>query len=272
MTDIQKESEGNIEMAKSNKDGCVVIALANQKGGVGKTTSAINLAASVGVLGKRVLLVDLDPQGNATSGVGVSKVNAASVYDAIMGLAEPEKAIKKTKFGISVLPSCISLAGAEVELLEVPDKEYKLREVLDKVKPSYDYIFIDCPPSLGLLTINALTAADFVIVAMQCEYFALEGLTLLTKTIGGMKRSYNPELTICGIVITMYDGRLNLHLDVLGEVKKHFPNLVFKKPVPRNVKVSEAPSYGMPVYFYDKYSKGSLVYREIAKELIERTT
>lgn len=257
-------------MSNTSKKDCVVIALANQKGGVGKTTSAINLAASIGVTGKRVLLIDLDPQGNATSGVGSSKKNASSVYDALTGTVEPSRAIQRTRFGLSVLPSCIALAGAELELLEIPDREYKLREVIDKVKPDYDYIFIDCPPSLGLLTINALSAADYVIVAMQCEYFALEGLTQLTETIGKVKRLYNPDLAICGIVITMYDGRLNLHLDVLNEVKKHFPNLVFRKPVPRNVKVSEAPSYGMPVYFYDKYSKGSLVYREIAKELLER--
>lgn len=255
-----------------NKSDCAVIALANQKGGVGKTTSAINLAASIAMMGKRVLLIDLDPQGNATSGVGASKKNASSVYDALTGIVEPSKAIQKTKFKLSVLPSCIALAGAELELLEENDREYKLREVIDKVKDDYDYIFIDCPPSLGLLTINALSAANYVIVAMQCEYFALEGLTQLTETIGKVRRLYNSELAICGIVITMYDGRLNLHLDVLNEVKKHFPNAIFRKPVPRNVKVSEAPSYGMPVCYYDKYSKGALVYKEIAKELVERTS
>ena len=254
---------------KTSNDKCKIIALANQKGGVGKTTSAVNLAASVGKLGKKVLLVDLDPQGNTTSGVGVNKRNALSVYDALLGLAEMSKIIKKTKFpGLDVLPSNIALAGAELELVDVDEREFKLKGALDALRDNYDYIFIDCPPSLGLLTVNALSAADSVIVPMQCEYYALEGLSQLTVTITRVKRLYNPELYLLGVIITMFDGRLNLSLQVLEEIKKHFSGKLFKTPVPRNVKLSEAPSYGMPAIYYDKYSKGALAYLEIAKELI----
>lgn len=255
-----------------NKTGyCKILAFANQKGGVGKTTSAVNLAASVGSLGKKVLLVDLDPQGNTTSGVGVSKRNSLSVYDALINLTEAEKIIKKTEFkNLDILPSNIALAGAELELVDVPEREYKLRTALTPLRSLYDYIFIDCPPSLGLLTINSLCAADGVIVPMQCEYYALEGLTQLTMTIGQVKRLYNPELELIGVIITMFDGRLNLSLQVLDEIKKHFPGKLFKTPVPRNVKLSEAPSYGMPALYYEKYSKGALAYLEIAKELIKK--
>ncbi len=255
-----------------NKTGyCKILAFANQKGGVGKTTSAVNLAASVGALGKKVLLVDLDPQGNTTSGVGVSKRNSLSVYDALINLTEPEKIIKKTEFkNLDILPSNIALAGAELELVDVPEREYKLRTALTPLRSLYDYIFIDCPPSLGLLTINSLCAADGVIVPMQCEYYALEGLTQLTMTIGQVKRLYNPELELIGVIITMFDGRLNLSLQVLEEIKKHFPGKLFKVPVPRNVKLSEAPSYGMPALYYEKYSKGATAYLEIAKELIKK--
>lgn len=252
-----------------NDSNCKIIALANQKGGVGKTTSAVNLAASVGKLGKKVLLVDLDPQGNTTSGVGVNKRNTLSVYDALIDLSDPEKIIKSTKFPcLDVMPSNIGLAGAELELVDMPEREYKLRAALDPLRDKYDYIFIDCPPSLGLLTINALSASDSVIVPMQCEYYALEGLSQLTMTIAQVKRLYNSELDLLGVIITMFDGRLNLSLQVLEEIKKHFSGKLFKTPVPRNVKLSEAPSYGMPAIYYDKFSKGALAYIEIAKELI----
>ena len=251
------------------ESNCKIIALANQKGGVGKTTSAVNLAASVGKLGKKVLLIDLDPQGNTTSGVGVNKRNTLSVYDALIDLSDPEKIIKNTKFpGLDVMPSNIGLAGAELELVDMKDREYKLKAALDPLRDKYDYIFIDCPPSLGLLTINALSASDSVIVPMQCEYYALEGLSQLTMTIAQVKRLYNSELSLLGVIITMFDGRLNLSLQVLEEIKKHFAGKLFKTPVPRNVKLSEAPSYGMPAIYYDKFSKGALAYIEIAKELI----
>ena len=250
---------------------CQIIALANQKGGVGKTTSAVNLAASVAMLGKRTLLVDLDPQGNTTSGVGISKKNTLSVYDVLVDLSEASQIIKNTKYpNLDVMPSNIALAGAEIELVDIPEREYKLKNALDSIRDKYDFVFIDCPPSLGLLTINALAAADSVIVPMQCEYYALEGLSQLTMTIGKVKRLYNSDLDLLGVIVTMFDGRLNLSLQVLEEIKRHFPGKLFKTPVPRNVKLSEAPSYGMPAYFYDKYSKGSAAYIEIAKELIAK--
>lgn len=253
------------------KTKCQIIALANQKGGVGKTTSAVNLAASVAMLGKKTLLVDLDPQGNTTSGVGISKKNTLSVYDAIVDLSGTSEIIKNTKYpNLDVMPSNIALAGAEIELVDIPEREYKLKNALDAVRDKYDFVFIDCPPSLGLLTINALAAADSVIVPMQCEYYALEGLSQLTMTIGKVKRLYNSDLELLGVIVTMFDGRLNLSLQVLEEIKRHFPGKLFKTPVPRNVKLSEAPSYGMPAYFYDKYSKGSAAYIEIAKELIAK--
>ena len=236
---------------------CTVLAFANQKGGVGKTTSAVNLAASLGILGHKVLLVDFDPQGN-------------SAYDLIMG-ANPYGCIVKTAFdNLDVLPSEISLAGAELELVDVKDRQYKLKNALDTLRADYDYILIDCPPSLGLLTINALSAADGVVVPMQCEYFALEGLSQLTLTISQIKRLYNPRLDLVGVVIAMFDGRLNLSVQVLEEIKKHFPGKLFTTPVPRNVRLSEAPSFGMPAVYFDKHSKGAVAYLEIAKELAKR--
>lgn len=253
-----------------NSRSCTVLAFANQKGGVGKTTSAINLAASLGMLGKRALLVDFDPQGNATSGVGIEKSGDNSAYDLLLG-ANPYACIAKTAFeNLDVLPSDISLAGAELELVDEKDRQYKLKHALDSLRNDYDYMLIDCPPSLGLLTVNALSAADGVVVPMQCEYFALEGLSQLTLTISQIKRLYNPRLELVGVIIAMYDGRLNLSVQVLEEIKKHFPGKLFKTPVPRNVRLSEAPSFGMPAIYFDKNSKGAAAYRDIASELVSR--
>ncbi|MBR5543390.1 MAG: ParA family protein [Oscillospiraceae bacterium] len=249
-----------------------IIAFSNQKGGVGKTTSAVNTAASLGNLGKKVLLVDFDPQGNATSGVGISKKSVVnSVYDLVIGRCSAKEAIIDTRFkNLSVIPSHISLAGAEFELVDENNRESKLREALNTVSDDYDYIIIDCPPSLGLLSINALAASTGVIIPMQCEYFALEGLSQLLLTIKQVKKLYNPELDITGIMITMYNGRLNLTLQVMDELKKYYADKIFRTTIARNVKLSEAPSYGEPILYYDKYSKGGLAYTEIAKEIIER--
>ena len=249
-----------------------IIAFSNQKGGVGKTTSAVNTAASLGNLGKKVLLVDFDPQGNATSGVGISKKSVVnSVYDLVIGRCSAKEAIIVTRFkNLSVIPSHISLAGAEFELVDEKNRESKLREALKTVSDDYDYIIIDCPPSLGLLSINALAASTGVIIPMQCEYFALEGLSQLLLTIKQVKKLYNPELDITGIMITMYNGRLNLTLQVMDELKKYYADKIFRTTIARNVKLSEAPSYGEPILYYDKYSKGGLAYTEIAKEIIER--
>lgn len=247
-----------------------IIAFANQKGGVGKTTSAVNIAAGVASLGKKVLLCDFDPQGNASSGVGVDKGAEKTIYDILMG-TNPYEALVKTNYeNLDCIPASVALAGAELEIADEQRRETKLKTALDMLRPDYDYIFIDCPPSLGLLTINALCAADGVIVPMQCEYFALEGLSQLMKTISIIKKKYNPSLTLDGVVVTMFDGRLNLSLQVLEEIKNYLPGKLFRTPVPRNVRLSEAPSYGMPIKYYDKHSKGAMAYEEISKELIER--
>ena len=249
-----------------------IIAFANQKGGVGKTTSAVNIAASVGILGKSVLLIDLDPQGNTTSGVGINKKNLKSTsYELLIDEIDAAQAIVETEFkNLSVIPSNISLAGAEFDLYQLDNREYRLKKQLEAVKDSYDYIFIDCPPSLGMITVNALAAADAVIIPMQCEYYALEGLSQLMITIRKIKQLYNPELEICGILITMFNGRLILTMQVISELKKYYSDKLFKTPVSRNVKLSEAPSFGKPVYYHDKSSKGAVEYLEVAKELIER--
>ena len=248
-----------------------IIAVANQKGGVGKTTTAVNLAAAVGALGKDVLLVDTDPQGNATSGCGISKKEIkASVYECLIGTAEAENYIIKTKSqNLWVLPSNINLAGAEIELVELSNREGRLRTVLSKVADKYEYIFIDCPPSLGLLTLNALCAANSVLMPIQCEYYALEGLSMLTSTVKQVKKMYNPQIDIEGVLLTMYDGRLNLTIQAANEVKRFFSDKVFKTAIPRNVRISEAPSYGQPITDYDKHSKGAKAYFELAKEIIK---
>ena len=249
-----------------------IISFANQKGGVGKTTSAVNIAAALGNIGKKVLLVDFDPQGNATSGVGISKKNiVTSVYDVVIGRAKTSEAVIRTRFdNLSVIPSHISLAGAEFELVDENLRESKLKNALEPIKDDFDYIIIDCPPSLGLLSINALAASTGVIIPMQCEYYALEGLSQLMLTIKQIKKLYNSSLEIVGILITMYNGRLNLSVQVLDELKKYYADKLFKTAVVRNVKLSEAPSFGEPILYYDKYSKGCLAYGDIAKEIIER--
>ena len=249
-----------------------IIAFANQKGGVGKTTSAVNIAASVGILGKKVLLIDLDPQGNTTSGVGINKKNLkSSSYEVLIGEIPAEKAILQTEFkNLSILPSNISLAGAEFDLYQLDNREFRMKEQLEVIKGNYDYIFIDCPPSLGMITVNALAAADAVIIPMQCEYYALEGLSQLMLTIRKIKQLYKPELEICGILITMFNGRLILTMQVISELKKYYSDKLFKTPISRNVRLSEAPSFGTPVYYHDKSSKGANEYLEVAKELLER--
>ncbi|MDD3429419.1 MAG: ParA family protein [Oscillospiraceae bacterium] len=246
-----------------------VIAIANQKGGVGKTTTAVNLSSAVAATGKKVLIVDLDPQGNTSSGYGIAKKNAEySVYDLLIGNATAEQATIKTQFGVDVIPSNTQLAGAGIELVSLERRESRLRDGIASVVNNYDYIFIDSPPSLDLLTLNGLCACDTVLVPIQCEFFALEGLSELMNTIRTVKNMYNKYIDIEGVLLTMYDGRLNLTLQVVQEVKKYFNNKVYKTTVPRNVRLSEAPSFGMPVNYYDPASKGAAAYNELAAELL----
>ena len=247
-----------------------IIAIVNQKGGVGKTTTAINLAAAVGKAGKRCLLVDLDPQGNATSGVGVDKRQVRlSTYELLLGQAKEEEVRLATGFrNLDVLPCSIRLAGAEVELVDMERRKNRLLAALATVRSEYDYLFIDCPPSLGLLTLNALCAADTVLVPIQPEYFALEGLSQLMGTVRRVKQQDNPQLELEGVLFTMYDGRLNLTQQVAKEVKKFFPRKVFATTIPRSVRLSEAPSFGKPICYYDGSSRGALAYDALAEELI----
>lgn len=247
-----------------------VIAVTNQKGGVGKTTTAVNLSACLAVQGKKVLLLDTDPQGNATSGIGLEKRELKfCIYDALINEMPLQRIICKSQIeGLDVVPATIQLAGAEIELVSTISREVRLRSVLEEVREAYDYIIIDCPPSLGLLTLNALSAADTVLVPIQCEYYALEGLGQLTNTINLVKKHLNSKLVLEGVLLTMYDSRTNLSAQVAEEVRKHFGSKVFKAVIPRNVRLSEAPSYGQPIITYDERSKGAETYRELAKEVI----
>lgn len=247
-----------------------VISIANQKGGVGKTTSSVNIAASLGVQDKKTLIIDIDPQGNTTSGVGFYKKDVLSIYNLLIGTAKVEEVILKTEFkNLDLIPCSIQLAGAEIELVEMDDRVYRLRKALAHIKGNYDYIIIDCPPSLGIITLNALVASNSVLIPMQCEYYALEGISQLINTIRTVKRMYNPIIDIEGVLLTMHDTRLNLTNQVVDEIKKFFNNKVYKTPIPRNVRLSEAPSHGQPVYYYDKSSKGNKAYHNLVEEIIK---
>ncbi len=249
-----------------------IISFANQKGGVGKTTSAVNIAACLAAKGNNVLLVDADPQGNATSGLGINKRNIpGSVYDLLIGRKTAAECICRSNTkNLSVIPSSIDLVAAELELVDTQRRETKLKSALDKVRDAYDYIIIDCPPSLGLVTLNALTASDGVVIPLLCEYYSLEGLTQLTITIKSVRKLYNSSLELLGVLVNMYDGRLNLTAQVMNELKKYFADKLFRTPVPRNVKLSEAPSYGMAIIDYDRTSKGAAAYTALADEFAER--
>ncbi len=247
-----------------------VIALANQKGGVGKTTTAVNLAACLAAADRQVLLVESDPQGNATSGLGIDKRDVKkSIYDVLVRDVPAKDAILETAYpDLCLLPATISLAGAEIELVNMMSRETRLKNALERVKYDYDYVLIDCPPSLGLLTINALTSAGSVLIPIQCEFYALEGVTMLMNTIQLVQRNLNPALKLEGVLMTMFDARTNLAEDVVNEVKKYFTAKMYNIIIPRNVKLSEAPSHGEPIIVYDPKSRGAEVYTELAKEVI----
>jgi len=248
-----------------------IIAITNQKGGVGKTTTAVNLSACVAAEGKRTLIIDIDPQGNATSGLGMAQAEGMSVYDVLINGESAESAVQDTGFsGLMLMRAGIELAGAEIELVDVPGRETLMKKALEPLKAQYDYIFIDCPPSLGLLTLNALTAADGVLVPIQCEYYALEGVGQLMNTVKLVRKKLNPALAVEGIALTMYDGRTNLSAQVVQEVRAHFPEEAFETLIPRNVRLSEAPSYGIPISEYDARCAGATAYRDLARELIKR--
>ncbi len=260
-----KSNQGGIDLGK-------IIAVTNQKGGVGKTTTAVNLSSMVAAKGYQVLIVDLDPQGNTTSSFGISKKNVEhGTYHLIIGKSNAEQAIIHTEYKVDVIPSNIQLSGATVELIEMDKRENRLRQGLASVVDQYDFIFIDCPPALDLLTLNGLCAADTVLVPIQCEFFALEGLSELMNTVRNVKKMYNRYLELEGILFTMYDGRLNLTLQVVQEVKKFFGDKVFQTTIPRNVRLAESPSYGMPVNYYDKSSRGTKAYDALAEELLQRS-
>ncbi len=247
-----------------------IVAVTNQKGGVGKTTTSVNLGACLAYIGKKVLLVDIDPQGNGTSGVGVEKGDVQQcIYDVLVDDVDVRETIKQSKVeNLSIVPATISLAGAEIELVPTISREVRLKKALEKVKDEFDYIIIDCPPSLGLLTINALTASDAVIIPVQCEYYALEGLSQLLSTVRLVQKHLNHDLMIDGVLLTMLDARTNLGIQVIEEVKKYFQDKVYRTIIPRNVRLSEAPSHGEPIIIYDAKSRGAEVYLELAKEVV----
>ena len=248
-----------------------VIAVFNQKGGVGKTTTNVNLSACIAVRGKKVLVVDIDPQGNTTSGLGIDKKELKkTIYDVLIGEEKAEDVIIQTAVeNLSIIPSSVQLAGAEIELTGFEEREKMLKKALEGIRDEYQYVFIDCPPSLGLLTINALTAADSVLIPIQCEYYALEGVGQLMNTIWLVQRGLNPDLKVEGVVLSMFDGRTNLSIQVVDEVKRYFKGMVYTTIIPRNVRLAEAPSYGVPILMYDPKSKGAEAYEELADEFIE---
>ena len=249
-----------------------ILAFANQKGGVGKTTSAVNVAASLGIIGKKTLIIDLDPQGNATSGVGIPKRSLkGTVKEVLCGENDIKNVILSTNFkNLDIIPTNVSLSGAEFDLYNDEGSEYNLKDALDKIKDDYDYVIIDCPPSLGMLTINAFVASDGIVVPMQAEFYAVEGLSQLISTTKRVKKLYNEDLNITGILITMYNKRLLLSMQVMDELQKYYPDKLFSTCISRNVKLSEAPGFGKPVYYHDKHSKGANEYLDIARELISR--
>ena len=249
-----------------------IIAVSNQKGGVGKTTTCVNLTCALREAGKRVLLCDLDPQGNATSGMGIDKSAASpGIYEVLVSGAEVKSTVRKTRFG-DVLPANSGLAGAGIELVSMENREFVLKNALEKLRDDYDYILIDCPPSLEMLTLNALTAADSVLIPVQCEYYALEGLSDLMLSIRLTKRSFNPDIRVEGVLLTMYDSRTNFSAQVASEVKRYFKDKVYGVVIPRNVRIAEAPSHGQPVLTYDRQSRGAAAYRQLAAELIAKNS
>lgn len=247
-----------------------IIAITNQKGGVGKTTTSVNLGASLASLGRKVLLIDIDPQGNTTSGIGINKADVENcIYDVLINEVHPQEAMVESNIpGLTVIPATIQLAGAEIELVPTISREVRLKKAIHQVKDNFDYVLIDCPPSLGILTINSLTAADSVIIPIQCEYYALEGLSQLLNTVRLVQKHLNTSLQIEGVLLTMFDARTNLGIQVIEEVKKYFQQKVYQTIIPRNVRLSEAPSHGQSIITYDPRSKGAEVYLELAKEVI----
>lgn len=249
-----------------------IISIFNQKGGVGKTTTNINLSASLGAIGKKVLVIDCDPQGNTSSGLGINKnIIVFSLYDLLIQDIKASEAIIKTEYkNLDIIPSNSQLSGAEIEMVHMDNREYKLKKLIDEIKDNYDFIFLDCPPSLGMITINALSASDSILIPIQCEYLALEGVSQLINTYKLIRKSLNPDLSIEGVLITMYDKRTNLNKQVLDEIQKYFRGKVFNTVIPRNIRLAEAPSYGMPIVYFDVNSVGGKAYRALAKEFVKR--